>query len=164
MALVSIQGDFYRAVPEPAEDFGLEDGPSFASFNRYNLAQKFGALYFGDRPEVCRATVLSRGHLLGRSLPHALLTFEIDLGKAILDMTDLDVQKRLGIASSQLVQSQEIPGAYETPNHLAHAAYLSGRIKGLLVPDATATGNTLVLYPARVLVGDSIRLKNRSVF
>jgi len=50
----------------PAADYALEDGPSYLFNNRYNIPEQFGALYFGDRAEVCKATLEKRGLLASK--------------------------------------------------------------------------------------------------
>jgi len=44
---------------------------------------------------------------------------------------------------------------------LAGAAYRSNRVLGMYVPDASETGNTLVLYPGRFLAKHFIRLTEK---
>ena len=161
--LKSLSGVFYRVVPEPAAEFALEDGPSYTFKNRYNVANQFGALYFGDRAEVCKSTLEKRGLLAARRLPHVLLSFDVHVDH-ILDLTHPESWKLFGVQKQELVEPRNTPTAYETTQAIAVAAYHAGRIRGLLVPDATETGNTLVLYPARLLAKEHIRLKEQSVF
>jgi RES domain-containing protein len=158
----TIQGIFYRAVPAAAVGYALEDGPSYRFRNRYNVVDRFGALYFADRMEVCRATLEKRGLLGSRALPHILLSFEIDV-KSILDLTEPSAWKTLGIERQDLVRSVEQPDAYQTTHRIAELAYAAGRA-GLQAPDATETGQTLVLYPARLVAGTMIRLKGDHPF
>ena len=158
--LRSVTGVFYRAVPKPVADYALEDGPSYTYQNRYNVAQQFGALYFGDRAEVCKSTLEKRGLLSSRRIPHVLLSFDIHVDH-IVDLTLADARKLLGLERGELVAPRTAPQAYETTHAIAMAAYHSGHICGLLTPDATETGNSLVLYPARLLARDFIRLRDR---
>ncbi len=155
-----VSGVFFRAVPEHAADYALEDGPSYVFNNRYNIANQFGALYFGDRAEVCRATLEKRGLLANRRTPYVLLSFDVQVD-GILDLTDPEVLQVLHIHREQLVLTREQPSAYLTPQSVAMAAYQSGRTNGLSVPDVTETGNTLALYPARILTRDCVRYKER---
>lgn len=157
--LRSIQGDFYRSVPEMATDFSLEDGPSYRFRNRYNIEGKFGALYFADNAEVCRATLEKRGLLPDRRLPHVLLTYGIKC-ENILDLTDLRTLSQLGLRIEEFLKSVEIPDAYAMPHEFSQTVYLNGKVNGLLVPDATHTGNTLVLYPARLLSTQFVSVKS----
>ena len=161
--LQSVTGVFYRAVPQPVADYALEDGPSYTYQNRYNVAQQFGALYFGDRAEVCISTLEKRGLLSARRVPHMLLSFEIQADH-VLDLTDPDVWKLMGLIRDKLVAPRGVPMAFETTHAIATAAYHSGHICGLLTPDATETGNALVLYPARLLARDFIRVKDQVAF
>ena len=160
--LKSLSGVFYRVVPEPAAEFALEDGPSYTYKNRYNVANQFGALYFGDRAEVCKSTLEKRGLLTARRLPHVLFSFDVHVDH-ILDLTHPESWKLLGVQKEELVEPRNTPTAYETTQTLAAAAYHAGRIRGLLVPDATETGHSLVLYPARLLARDFIRVKDQVV-
>jgi RES domain-containing protein len=159
--LKPVRGVFYRAVPEPAAEYALEDGTSYTYQNRYNAVQQFGALYFGDRAEVCKSTLEKRGLLASRRLPHLLLSFDIDVDH-VLDLTHPEAWKLLGLERDELVAPRGTPTAYETTTAIATSAYHSNRIRGLLVPDATETGNTLVLYPARLLARDFIRVKDKT--
>ena len=158
-ARIHIKGPFYRVVPQSAVLYGLEDGPSYRFNNRYNLAGQFGALYFADREEVCKAILEKRGHLASRMLPHSLLTFDVDVNQ-ILDLTDLKSLSALKIHVEDLLKQADMPDAYDIPHQLSTAVYNEGRVCGLFVPDATRTGNTLVLYPARLLSKDYLRLKS----
>jgi hypothetical protein len=160
LPLQSIQATVYRAVPESAADFALEDGPSFPSHNRYNLQGRFGALYFGDRPEVCRATLLARGYLPTRSRPHIIMSFDAQV-EGILDLSQPETITALGIERRDLVCLSDIPDAYAVPNAIALAAYCTETIRGLWAPDATETGRTLTLYPAKLLATHFIRPKER---
>ena len=160
VTLRPISGHFFRAVPAHATDYALEDGPSYLFKNRYNIPEQFGALYFGDRAEVCKATLEKRGLLASRRVPNVLLSFDIQVD-GILDLTDLHILKLLQIHREDLVRTREKPGAYDTSQELAGAAYHSERILGLYVPDASETGNTLVLYPGRLLAKHFIRLTEK---
>jgi len=160
--LRAIKGLFYRAVPEPATIYALEDGPSYRFENRYNISNEFGALYFADRAEVCRATLDKRGLLTGRRVPYVLIRFDIEVDD-ILDLTDPDHLKTFELLPNRLTKTRETPGAYETPQSLAKAAYHSARVLGLWVPDASESGNTLVLYPGRLLARHFIRFRDRAV-
>ena len=160
ITLRPISGSFFRAVPAHAADYALEDGPSYLFNNRYNMPEKFGALYFGDRAEVCKATLEKRGLLSSRRVPYVLLSFDIQVD-GILDLTDLYILKLLQIHREDLVMTREKPGAYDTSQELAGAAYHSERIPGMYVPDASETGNTLVLYPGRLLAKHFIRLTEK---
>lgn len=160
ITLRSITGKFFRAVPAHAADYALEDGPSYLSKNRYHISEQFGALYFGDRAEVCKATLEKRGLLASRRVPHVLLSFEIQVD-GILDLTDLNIIKLLQIHRDNLVQTREKPGAYDTSQKLAGTVYHSKKILGLYVPDASETGNTLVLYPGKLLTKHFIRLTGK---
>lgn len=151
-----ITGVFFRAVPENAARYALEDGPSYLFNNRYNIANQFGALYFADRAEVCRATLEKRGLLPGRRIPYVLFSFDIQVD-GIIDLTDAKVLEAMGVGREDLVRTREQSSAYDIPQALALAAYHGDRIRGLHVPDATETGNTLVLYPACLLARDFIR-------
>ena len=156
ITLRPISGTFFRTVPENAADYSLEDGPSYLFNNRYNIPRQFGALYFGDRTEVCKTTLEKRGLLSTRRIPYVLLSFDIEVD-GILDLTDLHILKRLRIRREDLVHTREKPGAYDTPQELAGAAYSSKRILGIHVPDASETGNTLVLYPGKFMAKHLIR-------
>lgn len=160
ITLRPISGPFFRAVPAHAADYALEDGPSYLFKNRYNIPEQFGALYFGDRAEVCKATLEKRGLLASRRVPNVLLSFDIQVD-GILDLTDLHILNVLQIHREDLVRTREKPGAYDTSQELAGAAYHSERILGLYVPDASETGNTLVLYPGRLLAKHFIRLTEK---
>ncbi len=160
ISLRSITGTFFRAVPAHAADYALEDGPSYFSRNRYNISEQFGALYFGDRAEVCKAALEKRGLLASRRVPNILLSFDIQVD-GILDLTDPDIMKLLQIHRENLVQTREKPGAYDTSQMLAGAAYNSNRILGMHVPDASETGNTLVLYPGKILEKHFIRVTGK---
>jgi hypothetical protein len=160
LPLQSIKTTVYRAVPEAVAEFALEDGPSFPSHNRYNVQGRFGALYFGDRPEVCRATLLARGYFPTRSRPHVILSFEAEVD-GILDLSQLETITALGIQRRDLVALADIPNAYAIPNAIALAAYSTEPIRGLWAPDATETGRTLTLYPAKLLAAHFIRPKDR---
>ena len=162
ITLRPISGSFFRAVPAHAADYALEDGPSYLFNNRYNIPEKFGALYFGDRAEVCKATLEKRGLLASRRVPYVLLSFDIKVD-GVLDLTDLHILKFLKIHREDLVRTREKPGAYDTSQELAGAAYHSERILGLKVPDASETGNTLVLYSGRLLAKHFIRLTERLI-
>ena len=160
ITLRPISGPFFRAVPAHAADYALEDGPSYLFNNRYNIPEKFGALYFGDRAEVCKATIEKRGLLSSRRVPYVLLSFDIQVD-GILDLTDLHILKLLQIQREDLVQTREKPGAYDISQELAGAAYRSNRVLGMYVPDASETGNNLVLYPGRFLAKHFIRLTEK---
>lgn len=153
----NIKGIFYRAIPESRASFALEDGPSYQYSNRYNVPNSFGALYFADKPEVCRATIEKRGFLHNRIQPHVLLCFEIDC-EGVLDLSNHQLQKILGININDFLKSAEIPGAYDAPQKFSLDMYLKPKISGFLVPDVTNTGNTLVLFPAKLLSNKSIRM------
>lgn len=155
-----ITGVFFRAVPDYAADYALEDGPSYVFNNRYNIASQFGALYFGDRAEVCKATLEKRGHLANRRVAYTLLSFDVHV-EGILDLTDPGVLQLLRIHREELLHTREQPSAYLTPQAVAMAAYQSGRTCGLSAPDVTETGNTLVLYPARIITRDCVRYKGQ---
>ncbi|MFN0117425.1 MAG: hypothetical protein ACKVQC_03910 [Elusimicrobiota bacterium] len=157
--LKKIQGTYFRAVPEDKMKYALEDGPSYKYFNRYNLMDQFGALYFSDKPEVCRATIEKRGLLPHRMKQHVLLSFDIHLHD-ILDLTDPKVHIHLGLHIEDFLKSSEIPNAYKEPHEFVTNLYSQGDIVGLLCPDVTRTGNTLVIYPARVLSKNFITFKN----
>ncbi|MHB8482418.1 MAG: hypothetical protein ACYDBV_06755 [Nitrospiria bacterium] len=60
-----------------------------------------------------------------------------------------------------MVQTREKSALYDIPRKLARAAYQSGRILGLHVPDASETGNTLVLYPGRILSKQIVRVREK---
>jgi hypothetical protein len=160
ITLRPISGSFFRAIPAHAADYAVEDGPSYLFNNRYNIPEKFGAIYFGDRAEVCKATLEKRGLLASRRVPYVLLRFDIQVD-GILDLTDLNNLKALQIHREDLVQTRGKPGAYDTSQELAGAAYHSAGIMGLYVPDASETGNTLVLYPGRLLAKHFIRLTEK---
>lgn len=160
ISLRSLSGVYFRAVPEQAADFILEDGPSYLFKNRYNVFNEFGALYFADREEVCRATLEKRGLLSSRRLSYVLISFDIEVD-GLLDLTDPDNLKVLKLQREDLVQTREKPKAYDIPQGLAKAAYHSGRILGLHVPDASETGNTLVLYPGRILSRQIVRIREK---
>lgn len=155
-----ITGVFFRAVPDHAVDYALEDGPSYVFNNRYNIASQFGALYFGDRAEVCKATLEKRGHLANRRLAYTLLSFDVHVD-GILDLTNTEVLQLLRIHREELLHTREKSSAYLTPQAVAMAAYQSRRTRGLSAPDVTETGNTLVLYPARILIQDCVRYKEQ---
>jgi len=156
VSLRPVSGTFFRTVPEQSADYALEDGPSYVFNNRYNIPGQFGALYFGDRAEVCRTTLEKRGLLAARRAPYVLLSFDIQVD-GILDLTDPHILKLLQIHREDLVHTREKPGAYDTPQKLAGAAYSSMRILGLYVPDASETGNTLVLYPGKFMAIHFVR-------
>ncbi len=160
VTLRSVSGHFFRTVPAHAADFALEDGPSYLFNNRYNIPKQFGALYFGDRAEVCRATLEKRGLLASRRVPYSLLSFDIQVD-GILDLTDTDILKLLQIHREDMVRTREKPGAFDTTHELAGTAYESERILGLYVPDASETGNTLVIYPGRLLAKHFLRLTEK---
>ena len=157
--LKPIQGDFYRAVPETATPYSLEDGPSYRFRNRYNIEGKFGALYFADEAEVCRATLEKRGLLPGRRVPHVLISYGIKVAN-ILDLTDLHTLGQLELQIEDFLKSADWPDAYKIPHEFVQAVYLNGMINGLIVPDATHTGNTLVLYPARLISSQFVSVKS----
>ncbi len=157
ITLRPINGAFFRAVPAHAADYALEDGPSYLFKNRYNISEQFGALYFGDRAEVCKTTLEKRGLLASRRVPNVLLSFDIQVD-GILDLTDLNIMNLLQIHRENLVQTRDRPGAYDISQKLAGSAYHSKRILGLYAPDASETGNTLVLYPGKILAKHFIRL------
>ena len=138
----------------------MEDGPSYRFNNRYNVAGKFGAIYLAGDVEVCRATLEKRGYLAGRMTPHVLLTYEVHCER-ILDLTDLKTMSVLNLRIEDFLKPSDQPGAYDAPQLFSSAVYDHGAIDGLLVPDVTHTGNTLVLYPGRVLTNGSVRLKER---
>lgn len=161
ITLRSVSGPFFRAVPAHAADYALEDGPSYLFNNRYNIPKQFGALYLGDRAEVCKATLEKRGLLASRSVPCVLLSFDVQVD-GILDLTDQRILKLLQIQREDLVRTREKPGAFNTTHKLAGAAYRSERILGLYVPDASETGNTLVLYPGRLLARHFLHQPNGS--
>jgi len=75
--------------------FHLRADRPYTVGHRYNRAGVFGALYFFDRPEVCRAALTARGLLLGRAHPQVLLTFHITVGK-ILDLTSFHSLQTIG--------------------------------------------------------------------
>ena len=158
-----MKGEFFRALAEEAAEFALEDGPSFARDHRYNVRGRFGALYFGDRVEVCRATLQARGYLTARATRYVLLSFDIRVPH-ILDLTDPASYRLLGITRADLLKSKEIPLAYDLPNILAMGAYRSGRIRGILAPDVSETGSSLALFPARLLAKDLVKLKSQGPF
>jgi hypothetical protein len=113
--------------------------------------------------EVCRATVQAQGLLTARARAYVLLEFDIRVDR-ILDLTRPETLKTLDLAAGQLLRSSEEPSAYEVPHAVAFAAYTSGRVAGILAQDATQTGSTLALYPARLLSKDMIRLKQTIPF
>lgn len=158
-----VSGVFFRAVPEHAAQYALEDGPSYVFNNRYNIANQFGALYFGDRAEVCRATLEKRGLLPNRRMMHVLLSFDVSVD-GILDLTNPEVLGRLGIQRMDLVRTREHPAVFDTPQSIAMAAYNSKRVRGLYAPDATETGDSLVLYPALLLASNLVSYKERIAF
>ena len=160
--LGAVRGVFHRAVPEAAVGHALEDGPSYTFQNRYNVAGRFGALYFGDRVEVCRATLEKRGLLPTRRLRFVLLSFEIRVDR-VLDLGDPATSDMLDIDRDDLVAPRGTASAYRITQTIAAAAYDSGRIRGLLAPDATLAGNSLALYPARLLTKDFVRHKDSKV-
>lgn len=160
ITLRPITGTFFRAVPAHVADYALEDGPSYLSKNRYNISEQFGALYFSDRAEVCKAALEKRGLLASRRVPNVLLSFDIQVD-GILDLTNLNIMKLLQINRENLVQTREKPGAYDTSQKLAATVYHSERILGLYAPDASETGNTLVLYPGKLLAIHFIRLTGK---
>ncbi|MFI5304882.1 MAG: RES domain-containing protein [Nitrospiria bacterium] len=160
ISLRALKGVYFRTVPEQAADFVLEDGPSYLFKNRYNVLNEFGALYFADREEVCRATLEKRGLLSSRRLPYVLISFDIE-ADGLLDLTDPDNLKVLKLQREDLIQTREKPTAYDIPQGLAKTAYNSGRILGLYVPDASETGNTLVLYPGRILSRQIVRIREK---
>ncbi len=159
LALRTIQGEFYRTISEQVAQYALEDGPSYQFNNRYNIPEKFGALYFADNPEVCRATLEKRGFLASRTVPFTLLSFEISCNR-ILDLTDLKTLSHLSIHIEDFLKNSDLPGAYDLPQKFASSIYDQGAINGLFVPDVSRTGNTLVIYPSRVLANTIIRFKS----
>ena len=157
--LGTIRGAFYRAVPAAAAGFALEDGPSYTFRNRYNVPNQFGALYFADQAAVCKATLEKRGLLGSRRLPFVMLSFDIRVDH-ILDLTQRDTWSLLGVTRADLIMLRPTPNAYRTTHAIALGAYESNRIWGLLAPDATECGNSLTLFPARLLAKDFVRLKD----
>lgn len=119
----------------------LSTGPSFTYGGRYNKAGDFGALYLSESHSICEKEKLRQAGDNPRFLPPQTVgAIEVDI-RDVLDLSEEENLKTLGIKTSDLVDLLNMT----LPQTIAEAARKLG-IKALLVPSAVAEGKNLVIF------------------
>ncbi|MFH1724706.1 MAG: RES family NAD+ phosphorylase [Elusimicrobiota bacterium] len=138
---IRVKGEFFRMVREEDADGLLSAGPSFAFGGRYSKPGEFGALYLSDDPKTCEAEKLKQ--VAGRRdllPPQALGRFGADVS-GVVDLTDDDNLKKLGVSIGQLTDPLDVT----LPREIGAAARSLG-IRALLVRSAAALGKNLAVF------------------
>ena len=125
---------------EDAENI-LSSGPSFTYGGRYNKAGEFGALYLSENPMICEKEKLRQAGDQAKFLPLQVVgTIEVDIHD-VLDLTDEDNIKTLGVHARDFVDLMDMT----LPQSIAETARKIG-FKALLVPSAVTQGKNLVIF------------------
>lgn len=136
-----LKGTFFRMVRAEDSDSILSTGASFTYGGRYNKPGEFGALYLSDDPAVCeKEKVRQAGDNLKLLPPQIVGAIEVEV-RDVLDLTDEDNIKALGILGRDLIDLVDVT----LPREIADVAGRLG-IRALLVPSAAAFGKNLVIF------------------
>jgi len=101
----SIEGRFFRLVPEKYQAEALSIAGSLQYGGRYNPPREFGALYLGEDEGVCWAEIRRRaGSPEFLREPRVLAEVEVELER-VLDLADEEVLRELGIEEDDLLKA-----------------------------------------------------------
>jgi RES domain-containing protein len=124
----------------------LSTGPSFTYGGRYNRPGEFGALYLSETPEICEQEKLKQVGGRRQLLPPQALGFvDVDI-RDVLDLTDEDNRKALGVSAQHVTDLLDMA----LPQAIADAARDLG-VRALLVPSAATAGKNLVVFEESLL-------------
>jgi RES domain-containing protein len=140
---IALQGKFFRIVSRKHQDEILDTQGSLEFGGRYNSPGVAGVLYLGESKEVCKAEREKKGSS-ALLLPQVIATIKVSLQK-VLDLTNPDSLKIIGIKKQDLLRSEREGDGYELPRKLAAWAYRVG-YEALLVPSTTGKGKNLVVF------------------
>lgn len=170
LPLIPATGPWTRAIelvhlrkPEP-EPLWAGEGSS-----RFSPGGAFRRLYLSSDPTTAlREAEAVFGQQAVRNPPWALITVEGFL-QSVLDLTDPDLQARLGTSLSELTGNWRYPehlwrqgnGAVPPTQLLGRAAYQTGRIQGLSFHSAknTGQGSNLLAFIDRLAPGEASFLR-----
>jgi len=140
--LVSLSKVFFRLVALKHADEILSPQGSLKCGGRYNPAKKFGALYLGESENVCKAEkyVRAKPDLLDSQV---LGKVRVSL-KKVLDLTNINNLKKLGIKKEDLIYKKS-KGGWNLTCQIARLAYQMG-IEAILAPSSTGEGDNLVVF------------------
>ncbi|MFO1352793.1 MAG: RES family NAD+ phosphorylase [Gammaproteobacteria bacterium] len=166
LSTLPFTGTVYRLIHVKYAETALSSIGSYRLGGRYNLANTFEALYLADSP----ITALQEVEMLFRQdeklfpvkgAPRILLSVEVTLS-AVLDLTDVKIQKALG------TNPQELTGSWIAVNAAGHAAptqmlgqacFRHEAIEGLKVPSARDhKAFNLAVFPENLKVASDLRV------
>lgn len=137
-------GRVWRYVPKDA--FALHFGYVLKARGRWNRAGQYGCLYLA----MSQAGALAEHHkyadeaaLSGLPFgPHELVSIDLTILNAALDLTDPSIQRTFGVTTAQL--RADGPAAYELCCSIADIARAQG-VFVLFVPSAPLAGATNII-------------------
>lgn len=129
----SISGEYYRYIRAKYANEPLSMAGSIQSGGRYNIAQKFGALYLGFDQETCQAEV-SNGIAAGVPFKKGAFVawqYYVKL-QSVVRLDDENVLTSIGLRAEDIT----IPGSRWPASIIGEPLYDSGDIEGLVAPSA----------------------------
>lgn len=140
--LISLSKIFFRLVALKHAEEILSPQGSLKYGGRYNPARKFGVLYLGESENVCKAETYKKAgpdpldsQVLGK--------IRVSL-KKVLDLTNIDNLKKLGLKKEDLIYKKG-EGGWNLTCRIARLAQQMG-IEAILAPSSTGKGNNLIVF------------------
>ena len=142
---VSLDTVCYRIVSEKHDP--LSTNGSLLVHGRYNNG-RFLVLYTSESKEVCTAEK-ERKTTLKTKLTYKIAKIKAKF-KKVLDLTDSDNLKKLGVKKEDLISDD-----WSITQYIATLAVQKG-YEAILVPSATKKGNNLVIFPENYSKGSIV--------
>lgn len=152
---IALQGKFFRIVSREHQDEILDTKGSLEFGGRYNSPGVGGVLCLGESKDVYKAERERKGST-AFLLSQVIAAIKVSLQK-VLDLTNPENLKIIGIKKQDLLRSESEADGYELPRKLAASAYRVG-YEALLVPSATGKGRNLVVFLNQCLKGSVVEV------
>lgn len=154
----SAEGRLFRLVPERYREEALSTVGSLIYGGRYNPPREFGVLYLGEDEEVCWAEIRRRtGSPEFLREPRVLAEVQVELER-VLDLTDEEVLRELGIEEDDLVKATgDEAEDYRLTREIARAAREAG-FEALKVRSVTSRGSNLVIFTDKLSGSSRVEL------
>lgn len=149
---VRVVGSWQRHLPARFRDRAMEGRQAYS---RWGRGAGFPVLYLG-RPEASVVVEAYRHlvdpvdnpDLINHLAPRVLVTADVDVTE-ILDLRSAKTRMELGLTIAQIQSANNDRAAYAACQEVAAAAHQQG-FHGVVAPAATAMGETLALFSARL--------------
>ena len=138
----------YRIVRQEYDPLSIEGSLEYGG--RYNVKEKFGALYMGNSQSVCEAEMEQKTSGFRAKFKHKIAKLKISF-RRVIDLTNEENCKILKIGKEQLLSEDKT-----LPKSLGYLAYHMC-YEALIVPSATGKGKNIIVFPDNVKKGSSIK-------